>query len=120
MPGGAMQGLIIGVIGVWIGGVGLSWAEVGTSTPQAEWDRVMAMAAHPLIVMQGRRCQKPDGPPPTWRAEVATRPSGSAATGSSMSIAWSSRRLARGASSGGEARLCHGHPPHAPGLLGAW
>jgi hypothetical protein len=61
IPGGAMQGLIIWVIGVWIGVVGLSWAAMGTSTPQAERDRVMAMAAHRMIVMQGWPCQKPDG-----------------------------------------------------------
>ena len=61
MPGGAMQGLIIGVIGVWMGVSGLSWAGVGTSTPQTERDRIMAMAAYRVIVMQGWPCQKPDG-----------------------------------------------------------
>lgn len=56
-----MKGVIIGVMGAWIGVVGLSWAGAGTPTPPADRDRVMAMAAHRMIVMQGWPCQKPDG-----------------------------------------------------------
>ena len=62
MQGGvATQGLSIGVMVVWLVGLGLSWAEVGTPTPQAARDKVMAMAAHRMIVMKGWPCQKPDG-----------------------------------------------------------
>jgi hypothetical protein len=56
-----MQRLSIGVMVVWLVGLGLSWAEVGTPTPQAARDKVMAMAAHRMIVMKGWPCQKADG-----------------------------------------------------------
>jgi hypothetical protein len=64
MSGGTvMKGVIIGVMGAWIGVVGLTWAEAGTPTPPRDRDRVMAMAALRTIVMHGWPCEK---------AEVAT------------------------------------------------
>jgi hypothetical protein len=56
-----MRWVIIGVMSLWIGGVGLLWAGAGTPTPNADRDSVMAMAAHRMIVLKGWPCQKPDG-----------------------------------------------------------